>query len=70
MPKFMSLPKVAIVVRNAERTICSRVWDALREFQENLTEESEKDVIDRLESLLREIIAYGPDELEEHNDGR
>ncbi len=65
---MMSLPNVARVVRRAERQVCRRVWETLQEFQGSLVEEREKELIDRLEVLLRETIAYGPEEVKENPD--
>jgi len=63
MSKSMSLPNVARVVRKAERQVCWRLWESIQEFQGSLVEERDKELIDRLEVLLRETIAYGPEEV-------
>ena len=63
----MSLRKVAMVVRKAEAKVCSRIWETFREFQDSLETEQERDLVDRLEVLLRENVAYEPEEVKDHD---
>ena len=63
----MSLRKVAMVVRKAEAKVCSCIWETFREFQDSLETEQERDLVDRLEVLLRENVAYEPEEVKDHD---
>ena len=60
---FPRMGSVRSIVQAAERRVCRRVWESLQEFQASLSEESEKELIDKLEVLLRESIAFGPEEV-------
>ena len=58
--KFLSLDVKD--VQSAERRVCRRVWETLQEFQDGLFTPVEIDLVDRLEMLLRENLAYSREE--------